>query len=95
MFILLYFSVRIGLKDKNELSYSEEPNPKYEKTRTKRQQMFLEKNRRNTAKRFCKYGKIDLAKPISDRKLSKTVGYLFYKILTLCSIKIAQLSDPS
>lgn len=71
-------SVRIALQSLNQ-SFPEkgEQKKKYEAPKSKKQQRIIENNRTNTAKYFCKYGKLKLPKPIPSRKLSKYVSIKF------------------
>ncbi|CAH1118613.1 unnamed protein product [Phaedon cochleariae] len=63
-------SKRIDLKFVDDGTYKEgEPRSKYVVPRTKRQQRYYEKNRANTAKKFCKYSSSKVPKPQPDRKM--------------------------
>lgn len=67
--------MRIALQSFNEAITKEgEPKKKYEFPKTRKQQRIIEKNRTNTSKYFCKYGKVKLPRPIPSRKLSKNVS---------------------
>lgn len=69
----------MGLKSANEIFLKDgQPKSKYEIPRTKLQERSFEKNRSNTAKKFCKYDKVNMPKPVSSRKIDKNVCS-FYK----------------
>uniref|UniRef100_A0AAR5Q8U4 Uncharacterized protein n=1 Tax=Dendroctonus ponderosae TaxID=77166 RepID=A0AAR5Q8U4_DENPD len=64
---------RIDLQYVPQSAYEEgQPRPKFIVPKTRKQRQFIENNRANTYKKFCKYRVVKMADPIPSKKLSQT-----------------------